>query len=171
MKKLQNIQFYFLVLMTVVIAGLGCKKSFLDEYNPSNKTTDVYYLDIKGYESLVISCYPLLRDITQQRTLTLPGTDLFAAGGWGGIFYNPGLKSQNGSSLDQYDINLNSSTGGLQSLWDLLYKEINRCNAAIDRADKVVGIDPVKKAIRVGEAKFLRALSYFWLVQTSSIHM
>ncbi len=35
----------------------------------------------------------------------------------------------------------------------------------IGRADGVVGLDPVKKAVRVGEAKFLRALSYFWLVQ------
>ena len=165
MKKIQNIKYYSLVLITIVMVGLGCKKSFLDEYNPSNKTTDSYYLDKKGYESLVISCYPLLRDITQQRSLTHPGTDLFAAGGWGGIFFNPGLKSQSGSSLDQYDINLNSSTGGLQGLWDLLYKEINRCNAAIDRAPAVVDMTDVQKGVRVGEAKFLRSLSLFYAVQ------
>jgi hypothetical protein len=165
MKSLKNIKFYFLVLMTVVVAGLGCKKTFLDEYNPSNRTTDNYYLDAKGYESLIISCYPLLRDITQQRALTLPGTDLFAAGGWSGIFFNPSLKSQNGNSLDQYDLNMNSSTGGLQSLWDPLYKEINRCNAAIERATAVKDMADAQKAIRVAEAKFLRSLCYFWAVQ------
>jgi len=151
---------YFLV---AGISFMGCKKSFLDEYNPASRTTDNMYKDPAGYDGLVNSCYPLLRNITQSRNLTVKGTDMMCAGGWSGIFF--GQSNQIGNELDQYDIRLNSTTGALQGYWDDLYKEINRCNAAIDRADGVVGLDPVKKAVRVGEAKFLRALSYFWLVQ------
>lgn len=121
------------------------------------------YKEPAGYDGLVNSCYPLLRNITQSRNLTVKGTDMMCAGGWSGIFF--GQSNQIGNELDQYDIRLNSTTGALQGYWDDLYKEINRCNAAVDRADGVVGLDPAKKNARVGEAKFLRALSYFWLVQ------
>ena len=151
---------YFLV---VGISFMGCKKSFLDEYNPASRTTDNMYKDPAGYDGLVNSCYPLLRNITQSRNLTVKGTDMMCAGGWSGIFF--GQSNQIGNELDQYDIRLNSTTGALQGYWDDLYKEINRCNAAVDRADGVVDLDPVKKNARVGEVKFLRALCYFWLVQ------
>ena len=151
---------YFLV---AGISFMGCKKSFLDEYNPASRTTDNMYKDPAGYDGLVNSCYPLLRNITQSRNLTVKGTDMMCAGGWSGIFF--GQSNQIGNELDQYDIRLNSTTGALQGYWDDLYKEINRCNAAVDRADGVVDLDPAKKVIRVGEAKFLRALCYFWLVQ------
>lgn len=159
----KNIKKATLAIALCSMAFLGCKKSFLDEYNPASRTTDNYYTDPTGYEGLVNSCYPLLRNITQARQLTLKGTDIFAAGGWGGIFYKQA--NQVGNYLDQYDIRFNSTSGELQGYWDDLYKEINRCNAAIGRADAVVGMDATKKAQRVAEAKFLRALSYFWLVQ------
>lgn len=142
----------------------SCKKTFLDEYNPASKNTDNMYLDPAGYEGLVNSCYPLLRDLTSQRYLTNKGTDIFTTNGWGGPFYYPS-NVQLDKELEQYDIRLNSTQGNLQNYWDNIYKEINRCNAAIDRADKVVGYDATKKGIRVGEVKFLRALNYFWAVQ------
>ncbi len=164
MKKFNTFQKVAICGVLLSLVFVGCKKSFLNEYNPANRTTDNYYIDPTGYDGLVNSCYPLLRNITQQRNLTVKGTDVMCAGGWSGVFY--GQANQIGNPLDQYDIRLNSTTGALDGYWNDLYKEINRCNAAVDRADKVVGIDPVKKATRVGEAKFLRALSYFWLVQT-----
>ena len=151
----------FFILFSLLL--VGCKKSWLDEYNPASRTTDNYYTDPVGYEGLVTSCYPLLRDITQQRNLTIKGTDIFTAAGWSGIFYNQA--NQSGNPLDQYDARFNSSNGSLQGLWDVLYREINRCNAVIGRADAVVGMDATKKTIRVSEAKFLRSLCYFWAVQ------
>lgn len=151
----------FFILFSLLL--VGCKKSWLEEYNPASRTTDNYYTSPVGYDGLVISCYPLLRDITQQRNLTMKGTDIFTSYGWGGIYYN--LANQVGNPLDQYDARFNSSIGSLQSLWDLLYREINRCNAVVGRADAVVGMDAVKKSIRVSEAKFLRSLCYFWAVQ------
>ena len=153
----------FFILFSLL--QVSCKQSWLDEYNPASRTTDNYYSDPTGYEGLVISCYPLLRDITQQRQLTLKGTDIFTASGWGGIYYKQPNQGDYGNPLDQYDIRFNSSIGDLQNLWDLLYREINRCNAAISRSEAVVGMDATKKSIRVCEAKFLRALSLFYAVQ------
>lgn len=159
-KNLKKASIFFILFSLLLV---GCKKSWLDEYNPASRTTDNYYTDPVGYEGLVTSCYPLLRDITQQRNLTIKGTDIFTASGWGGIFYNQA--NQIANPLDQYDARFNSSIGNLQGLWDLLYREINRCNAVVGRADAVIGMDATKKAIRVGEAKFLRSLCYFWAVQ------
>lgn len=164
MKKLNLIQLLF-SLALVVLVGAGCKKTFLDEFNPSNRTTDNFYSEPNGYESLVVSCYPLLRDITQIRVPTLNGTDMFSANGWSGTLFFPTLTNQAGSPYDSYDVGLNASLGELQNLWDLLYREINRCNTAIDRAANVTGLSDSVKAVRVGEAKFLRSLSYFWAVQ------
>jgi hypothetical protein len=90
---------------------------------------------------------------------------MFSSGGWFGTLAFPALTSQAGSPYDAYDIGLNSSLGELQTLWDLLYREINRCNAAIERAPAVVNITDAVKDSRVGEAKFLRSLSLFWAVQ------
>ena len=164
MKKIFSTR-YILTIAIVALVITGCKKTFLDEYNPSNRTTDNYYTTATGYETLVTSCYPLLRDIAQVRIPTLNGTDMFSSGGWFGTLAFPALTSQAGSPYDAYDIGLNSSLGELQSLWDLLYREINRCNAAIERAPAVVNIVDSVRNSRVGEAKFLRSLSLFWAVQ------
>ena len=164
MKKIFSTR-YILTIAIVALVITGCKKTFLDEHNPSNRTTDNYYTTATGYETLVTSCYPLLRDIAQVRIPTLNGTDMFSSGGWFGTLAFPALTSQAGSPYDAYDIGLNSSLGELQTLWDLLYREINRCNAAIERAPAVVNIADAVKDSRVGEAKFLRSLSLFWAVQ------
>jgi hypothetical protein len=164
MKKIFSTR-YLLSIAIVALVITGCKKTYLDEYNPSNRTTDNYYTTATGYETLVTSCYPLLRDIAQVRIPTLNGTDMFSSGGWFGTLAFPALTSQAGSPYDAYDIGLNSSLGELQTLWDLLYREINRCNAAIERAPAVVNITDAVKDSRVGEAKFLRSLSLFWAVQ------
>jgi hypothetical protein len=152
----------YLSLAVLVIAG--CSKNFLEENNPSNRTTDTYYVNAAGFESLVNSCYPLLRDIVQQRNLSTAGTDVFASGGWGGIYF----KQPNplGSAFDQYDIRMNASIGDLQTWWDMLYREINRCNTVVTRAPAIKDMSDSLKNVRIGEAKFLRALSYFWVVQT-----
>lgn len=163
--KRDHIGYWALAIATTALTLTGCKKNFLDEFNPSNRTTDNYYYTATGYDGLVISCYPLLRDITQQRVITLNGTDMFSAGGWSGTLFFPSQTTQSGSNFDTYDIGLNSSAGEVQTLWDLLYRNINRCNAAVERAPAVVGMSDSLRNVRVGEARFLRALSYFWAVQ------
>ena len=163
MNILKNIRVVSTCIVLVCMIAAGCSKTFLNEVNPSNRTTDTYYTDPTGYESLVTSCYPLLRDIAQQRVLCFQGTDVFAAGGWGAIYFNQ--PNPTGSAFDQFDVRLNASDGNLQTLWDYLYREINRCNSAVGRAPAVVGMADSLKNVRIGEAKFLRALCYFWAVQ------
>lgn len=141
-----------------MLTTTGCK-DYLHEVNFSNTTTDTYYPTEQGFEDLVKSCYPLLRGVIQQRELQIKGTDvatdLYWTGG-GGAVQNP---------LNGYDNSFTPSQGSLLPFWTQLYEEIGRCNTAVSRAPKVQGMDAGLLGIRVAEAKFLRAYSYFNLVQ------
>lgn len=148
--------FFVAGIFSLMVTLSGCSEDFLNENTVSIQTTDTYYTTAQGYEDLVKSCYTLLRDIHQQRELVLPGTDIFTNANW---------IDGAGDAFNTYDVRLNSSLDELQDLWDLLYREIYRTNTAISRQDNVDGMDPAVLSIRVAEAKFLRAFSYFYLVQ------
>ena len=146
----------------IIFIGAGCE-DFLKEDSVSNVTTDSYIVNETGFEDLVKACYPLTRDMIAAQdnvSLGLNGTDIFTQGGWN----NPAVKSS--SPFEMYDVTLTSSLGELSKFWDILYREIGRTNTAIVRSESIEYVDPAKKAIRVAEVKFLRALSYFYLVQT-----
>ena len=162
MKKL-TIRYAAVALALLVIAGPGCKKDYLDETPVSTLTTDVYYKTEAGYEDLVKSCYPLLRNIHQHRSLVLLGTDIFAANGYNDPKF--ATTPANAGALHQYDASLNASLDDFRTLWTLLYTELGRVNTAIGRADAVAGMSEVLKNTRVSEAKFLRGLTLFYLVQ------
>jgi starch-binding outer membrane protein, SusD/RagB family len=161
MKSLKHIRPIAFAASLVCIVASGCKEDFLVEKPVTTLTTDVYYKTEAGFEDLVRSCYSLLRNIHQARTLVLNGTDIFSASsGWSSPLVI------DGNPLDLYDARFNaSSIGDLQTLWQLLYAEIGRTNTAIDRSAEITTMAPALKDARIAEAKFLRALSYFYLVQ------
>jgi hypothetical protein len=147
---------YIILFFLLMFSGTGCQ-DFLKEESISNITTDSYITTESGYEDLVKSCYPLLRDFILQYPIALPGTDLFQNGLWS-------VKAVGqGPALDTY---VNITSESFITPWDIFYREIGRTNAAISRADDITFANPSLKAARVGEAKFLRALTYFYLVQT-----
>jgi len=82
------------------------------------------------------------------------GTDIETMGDQGGYQYE-----------NTYAGGLNASFYHYGNPWTSFYRGINTSNAVIGRAPGVADMDPGTKAIRIAEAKFLRALSYFWLVQ------
>ncbi|OYU54805.1 MAG: RagB/SusD family nutrient uptake outer membrane protein [Chitinophagaceae bacterium BSSC1] len=157
-----NLRLIALAVSLTGIMATACKKSFLDENAVSTLTTDSYYKTSAGYEDLVRSCYPLLRNIYQTRQLVLNGTDIFYPGGYGDPKFP--TATANAGSIHQYDVGLNGALADVGQLWTLLYAEIGRTNTAISRASAVT-MDEATKGVRVSEAKFLRALCYFYLVQ------
>lgn len=155
-----------MILLTIAFVGVissGCDKEFLDEKSVTTLTTDSYYKTEQGFEDLVRSCYSLLRNIHQNRMLVLNGTDLFTTGGYADPKAAAGAIQ--GGNFEQYDARFNGSLAELQSLWQLLYAEIGRTNTAITRAVEITTMATALKDARIAEAKFLRALSYFYLVQ------
>src|SRR5690606_40449342 len=51
------------------------------------------------------------------------------------------------------------------AIWDALYKGVNQCNTVIARVATVPGLSEDKKLRIEGEARFLRALYYYHIVQ------
>lgn len=161
MKSIYKLRFSSLAVALMCLITTGCKEDFLVEKPVTTLTTDVYYATEAGFEDLVRACYPLLRNIHQNRSLVLNGTDIFSQGGFG----DPKFSTLTTGPLEHYDVRLNATLAEVQSLWTLLYAEIARANTAIARADKITTMAAALKDARVSEAKFLRALSYFYLVQ------
>lgn len=154
----------FLLVAGLLLVSMSCKDSFLDENPKSTLTTDVYYKTEAGFEDLVRACYPLLRNIHQNRILVQNGTDIFSAqGGWNPSAVNG--KENPPSLYDVYDTRFNATLPEIQSLWQMLYAEIARTNTAISRADGITTMAATLKDTRVSEAKFLRALCFFYAVQ------
>ncbi len=58
-----------------------------------------------------------------------------------------------------------STTGSIEACWTIFYKSIGRASVAINYTEEYGLADETYKNRLIGEAKFLRALNYFWLVR------
>ena len=59
-----------------------------------------------------------------------------------------------------------SSIGSVREMWETWYKTIGRATIAISYTENYKNYDANLKSRLIGEAKFLRALHYFWLVRS-----
>jgi hypothetical protein len=159
-KKIMKFNKFLTCLLLISIVSCDVE-DILTEEAISNQTAEAYFSSASGFNDLSKSIYPLLRTIVEQRELVLNGTDLFSSSGSWGDTGEILLVSK----FDYYGDDLNSGLTQLDDLWTYLYKNINRANTLISRADDVVGMDETLKATRVAEAKFIRSLCLFWAVQ------
>lgn len=130
----------------------------LKEYNPGGTTADVVFAVEEGMNALVNSAYVNYggqfygrEDIVM---LTEGGTDI-----WINI-----ANSGYGRQMTKYE-ELTASTGQIRNTWNRLYEIINYCNAGIERIDGVPYKSPDEKRSRKGELHFLRAYTYWHIVE------
>lgn len=150
MKKLS----YILLVPIVLFIG-SC--DILEENIVADVTSDTHFTTPTGFESGVNAAYERLRYFygdEQGCNLTEYGTDLVTNAGHGGFHY-----------MNQYTAGLNSEASPFSNVWNNYYLGINACNAVIGRAAEVQGMEESQVNSRVAEARFLRALYYFTLVQ------
>ena len=108
------------------------------------------------FQALVSASYEPLRSFYAQErgfTLTEFGTDLYTKGADGSYKF-----------VNDYTPQLNPDVDFFRDTWTDFYRAINTANTAISQAP-AVQMDSSLKAQRVAEARFLRALYYFDLVQ------
>ena len=65
--------------------------------------------------------------------------------------------------IDQNDITSDNSS--IEAFWDGLYKAVGRTNVVIQKVPGVPGLDPAERDVMLGEAHFIRALTYHNLVR------
>lgn len=150
--------FEVLLIICLIFIVSSCE-DFLTEQPKSVVTADDYYTTIDGLDNGVKSAYSKLRGFYGDEAaffMTLPGTDIWTLG-FGGITNLP--------DLGLYSANLLGSNNLITRIWDNFYEGINQCNAVIQRSENINEGNLDRLGEIVGEARFLRALFYFHLVQ------
>ena len=159
LKKYKYLVSVFVLALTIML-GTGCKK-FLHEQDPSNLTPDSYYTLPEHAEAAIAAAFSNTRFI----------------GGGAGIFANNfqmleavtgTMKTETGQNTDLNNLlglAYNGDNVFVRNWWNGLYGVIAQTNLVLQ---KVPGINPMKEDQRkkiLGEAQFLRAWSYFYLVR------
>ncbi len=151
----------------VLVLGLAFVTKSCDTFLEEELVTDVaassYYTTEAGFEDAVRGTYSLLKNFYGPErgwSFTSFGTDNFTNGADGGH-----------KTMNFYDGGLNATHGYFRDAWRDWYKGVNQANAVVNRSQNIE-MDATKKAIRIAEARFLRALYYFDLTRTyGDVHL
>lgn len=157
MKK-QKLMILPALALTAVFSGCS-----LDEYNPSNMTTDQAWSTPSGYEKKINDCYfDLVRIIYGQAE----DTYMIVAEGGTDIWQDTNPQGNNGnwSKLLRYE-DFGASCGMVNEGYSGFYGVLNACNGAIQFASKVQGMAQADVDALVAEAHFIRAHALFNIVE------
>jgi len=156
-----------LALCTIILLVSGiisCKQDFLDEELKTQRSTD-YFKTAEGIADLADALYNHYRNFFMGREQSVStnacGTDEFIVGG-----------DQAQQTWNDYNSNLGSIVPNVPTanvtktyeIWDMMYKAIADANMLLANVDAVI-TDAGKNSLFKAEASFLRAFSYFRLVQ------
>lgn len=146
----------YIPLMTSSLLYLASCQDALEE-DVISAIGSEYLNTAQGFNDALNAAYSSMRiwyGTERGNNFTEFGTDIYTNGADGAWKF-----------MNTYTNQFDSQNGHVRELWDELYRGINTCNAVIDRADNVTGLDQNIKNRRIAEAKFIRAHHYFLLVQ------
>ena len=151
---MKNFKLYIAIILAGSILFTSCKK-FLDLTPIDSPTEDNFYVDEKGLQGGLVSCYDALQDnglygniflsLTEIRSDNMEDNDQGASGG---------VRYQIESFAERPDNTL------VTEAWLASFKAIYRCNVILNRAPQV-SMDETRKKQIIAQAAFLRALNYF----------
>ncbi|MCX2453656.1 RagB/SusD family nutrient uptake outer membrane protein [Pedobacter sp. PLR] len=149
---------YIIFICGLMITATSCKK-FLDLKPLDSYTEETFYVDEKGLQGGLVACYDALQSDS------LYGNNLLTLGELRGdnlIDNDPG----SGAGVrNQIEVFAETSANSiLSAAWTGNYKAIYRSNLILDRAPGIAMNETIKNQI-IGQAKFIRALSYFNLTR------
>ncbi len=131
------------------------------------------FLDVKSKENIAIEDYETVHPEMFVNGIYGMFTEWDFAFSWLGVTEMISDNADKGSSAsdsggDKRDLDElvhNTTTGSIEAMWKRFYKTIGRASESIDYTSKQTELEATKKNQYIGEAKFLRALSYFYLVR------
>lgn len=150
-KHIKNIK--HVVLALAILGSTYSCSGFLDQDTPS-VVTEEYYNTKAGQEKLITSLYFHYRNVFNTGAVQYYGTDIYM-----GI-----TSSETEKMFDGYDKSFNSQAPVVQGYWTALYKVVQEANILLNRCTpEIAGADYDKM---IAEATFLRAMAYYYLVET-----
>jgi hypothetical protein len=147
-----------LLFLASVIQLVSCKKDFINLTPPSNLNSSTFYKTQKDINQATLSAYGNLRAL-YNGTYVRIGEIRSDNTTYSWLSGNPA----NEKGIDEFASPLLPENNFVSDLWDDSYKTILRCNLVIDRADAATFTDEKLRTQYVAEARFIRALVYFWL--------
>ncbi|MBC9797989.1 RagB/SusD family nutrient uptake outer membrane protein [Sinomicrobium weinanense] len=144
-----------IIVVTLLAVTTACS-DFLEIDNPSAVTDDLYNTK-DGQEKLLADIYAKYRNVFNTGELQYYGTDLYLA-----ITESPDERMFNG-----YDASFNSTAGVVGPYWRNLYKIVQETNILLTRTTpETEGMTEETFNSITGQGRFLRALAYYYLVET-----
>jgi len=156
---------FFIMKKTIRISALlfsislfimsGCQK-FLDEPLLGERSDQEFYETADDAELALTAIYNTLSFANSNNRIWVFGdvaADDAVKGG------NPGDQADIGL-IDEF--NINTTNGNLENVWGIYYESISRANWLLDQIGDI-SMDADRKNELIGETKFLRAYSYYWL--------
>ena len=149
-----------LVLVVFGLGIAGCKKSFLDETVYSKISSGNFWQNADDAKAGLYATYTLSisfgpRDCRPFVCLTDMTTD--------------DLDDEYSNTEDErrqiQNFNFSPNNSYFNNAWVSLYKTIAQANLVIEKVPGIATVSATEKGNIVGEARFLRALEYFYLVQ------
>lgn len=146
--------------VVLLLATTGCRKDFLERQPLGQLTYDTFFQTEEQAVEAVNAVYNQFRSWECVSLNYIGVTDIISDDADKGSTPNdaPPL-------LDIDNFTFDASNGAFLSVWTGYYRAIARANLAILRIPEIDDMDPALRNRLVGEARFLRAYSYFLLVQ------
>ncbi|MGX1930994.1 RagB/SusD family nutrient uptake outer membrane protein [Flagellimonas sp. 2504JD4-2] len=145
----------FKFLSFILIGVLISCSNLLDQQNPNALSTDSFWKDDEDVQQAVVGAYSPMSTIFGWGRY-LPFTWFRRADEFTPSFENVRVR---GIIVDPADI-------FLPNQWPEIWRLIFRCNDILDNVDTVPDLDQTVRDQAVGQALYLRALYYFYLVNT-----
>jgi starch-binding outer membrane protein, SusD/RagB family len=150
--------------LALALAGAaGCGDEFLSEVPVSSVAPENFYRNQGDAVAAVNAAYATFVNLQGRSSSDYVGRNLYMLVEYPTETVTSRLSAANERSLiGNFHPQFSASHPYLIGVWGAAYAGINRANSVIDRVP-AVEMDAARKAQLIGEAKFLRALHYYWL--------
>lgn len=148
------------LLLTITLLASGCQKDFLDRRPPGELTFEEFFQNADQAVQATNAVYEQYRSFDLAALSYIGCTDILSDDADKGSTANdaPVL-----SDLDNFT--MDATNPYISPLYKGHYRAIARANVAIEGIARVESMDEALRSRLIGECKFLRAYSYFLLVQ------
>ena len=150
-----------ILLCGFVLLGPTACKDFLEEKDPANLTPESFYTIPDHAEAAIAAAYADMRFYGD-------GSGIFSSN-WQMLEAVTGTSTtetaQNSDLNNLYSLSYDGNTQHPINFWNGLYRVIANANLVLEKVPPITPMPEAQKTKILGEARFLRAWSYFYLVR------
>lgn len=160
MKRSITKYIYHLSLAVTVTAGISCNK-FLEETDPSNLSPETFYQTPSDAEAGLAAVYAQTRFFSNGAGIFVANYSMLEA-------MTGTSKTETGQNSDlnnMFGLVFNGDNLMIRNWWNALYSVVAQANLVIQGVPPISPMDEAQKKKIIGEAQFLRAWAYFYLVR------